>query len=195
MTAWFRVLMTELPLLRDLPDLGERPLPRVAVTLGPTVPGWLLRAAAAVAAAAVLAIAAQGVGTSPGLAWAMVGIAAAIMAVWPSTAAAHTAVVVGGLLVALDAHGPFDPVVFALIPLAYATVRLAWWAERVAPAARIELAALGRGLGRGATLVGGTLALGGFAFLFAGRPSAIGVLAGGVALVALTWLVLAARRA
>lgn len=194
MTTWFRMLFAELPLLRDLPD-RERPLPRVAVTLGSTVPGWLLRTAAAVASGGALAVGTQRLGMNGGFAWALVGIATVVMAIWPATAVAHMVLVVTGLLIALDGHGPFDPVVFALIPLAYAAVRLAWWAERVAPAARVEVAALRRGLGRGLALVCGTLGLAALAFLLAGEASTVAVTAGGVALIVLTWLVLAARRA
>ena len=53
MTTWLRMLLAELPLLRDLPDFGDRPLPRVRVLLGPSVPGWLLTGAAALAAAVI----------------------------------------------------------------------------------------------------------------------------------------------
>lgn len=195
MTTWLRMLVAELPLLRDLPDLAERPLPRVGVSLGAAVPGWLLRAAAVIAVGGLLTVATQRTGMYPGLGWTIVGIAIAVTVVWPTTAFAHAAVVAAGFLIALDGQGPFDPVVFALIPLGYAAVRLAWWAERVSLAARVELAAFVPGLGRECAFVGGTLALGAVAFLLVGRPSAAGVVLGGVGLAALAWLVAVVRRA
>ena len=54
MTVWFRLLLAELPLLRDLPDVTGRPLPRVTVALGPAVPGWVLRAAASISSTILL---------------------------------------------------------------------------------------------------------------------------------------------
>lgn len=194
MTTWFRMLVAELPLLRDLPDLGEPPLPRVGVSLGPAVSGWVLRVLAAVAAGGLLAVATQRTGMYGGFGWTVVGVATIVMAFWPTTGVAHAAVVVSGFLVALDGQGPFDPVVFGLIPLAYAAVRLAWWAERVALPARVELVALARGLGRGCALVGGTLAFGALVFVLVGQSSAVAVVAGGAALAVLGGLLIAARR-
>ncbi|MBN9105559.1 MAG: hypothetical protein J0I14_11210 [Propionibacteriaceae bacterium] len=194
MTSWLRVLGAEVPLLRELPSVGERPLPRIAADTGPSVPGWALRLGAAVATGTVLAIGTQRVGTYAGVGWTVVGLATALMLIWPAPILALAAMVVSGLLVALDGYGPFDPVVFALIPLAYSAVRLAWWAERVAPGARVELAALGRGLPGGLAATGGAVAVGGLTFGLVGRPSAVGVIAGGVALVALAGLLLAAQR-
>lgn len=193
MTTWLRLLAAELPLLRDLPDFAERPLPRVGVALGSSIPGWVLRAAAAIATGGLLAVAMQRTAVYPAFGWTIVSIVTAVMAIWPATPVAHAAVVAAGFLIALDGHGPFDPVVFALIPLGYAAVRLAWWAERVTLAARVELAAFVPGLGRGCAVVGGTLALGSLAFVLVGRPSAIAVLAGGAGLVALGAFLLVAR--
>ncbi len=183
-----RALLAELPLLRDLPDFTERPLPRVGIELGPSVPGWVVRLAAVLAAAAMVAVAVGRTPMAAGLAWTLVGIAAVMMATLPSAAMGHTAVVAGGLFVALGGHGPFDPVVFGLIPLAHLTVRLGGWAERAALTARVELAALGRGWQRSLLVIAATLGLAGFAFVVAGHPSPIGVIVGGLALVGLTWL-------
>lgn len=194
MTRRLRLLMAELPVLRDLPDFGERPLPRVEADLGPAVPGWLLRAAAVLAAGTLVAVATQRTTMAEGLAWTLIGATAIVMAIIPSPAVAHAAVVAGGLFVAVGGHGPFDPVVFALIPLAYATVRLAWWAERVAPTARVEVAALARGLPGALALTGATMGFGALAFLLAGRPNPVLVVAGGVALIGLAWLVPAGRK-
>ncbi|MFT4109303.1 hypothetical protein [Propionicimonas sp.] len=194
MRTWLRLARSELPLLRDLPDLSERPLPRVGLDLGRTVPGWSLRAAAVVATGADLAIAAQRSGAADWLAGTVVVVGVVVMALWPSTTAAYVATVVTGLLVAADGYGPFDPVVFGLVPLVWVCVRLAWWAERVALSARVEVAALARGIPRGMALVGGTLAVGALASLLAGRPSAVLVLAGGAALVALAGLAFARIR-
>lgn len=196
MTALFQALRTqlrmltaELPLLQDLPDLVERRLPRVAVDLGPTVPGWLLRTGAVVATGACLVVAGQRSGVAGWLAGTLVVLAVALMALWPSTAVALVAAVVSGLLIAADAYGPFDPVVLGLVPLVWLSFRLAWWAQRVALTARVEVAALARGVPRGLALVGGTLATGAVAMLWAGRPSAVLVLVGGAALLGLSGLV------
>jgi hypothetical protein len=190
---WLRMLRAQLPILRDLePD--ERPLPRVGVGLGWSVPGWVLRTAAALATGALLGIATRRAGLDPAFGWTVTVIATAFMAFWPGTGVASVALVISGLVVAVDGRGPFDPVVFGLIPLGYAAVRLAWWAERVSVVARVELAALARGLGRWAAVTAGTLAFGVVAFALAGRPSALALVAGGAALIAVVWLVSAARR-
>ncbi|MCW5953500.1 MAG: hypothetical protein KIT69_14695, partial [Propionibacteriaceae bacterium] len=144
MTRWLRMLAAELPLLRNLPDLGDRPLPRVAADIGPSIPGWSVRVASAGAAGAMVALTTQQAAMAAGLAWALAGITVVLIALLP--AAAHGAVVVSGLLLAMSEHGAFDPLVFLLIPLGYAAVRLAWWAERADLTARIELVALARGL-------------------------------------------------
>jgi hypothetical protein len=186
MTRWLRMLARELPLLRHLPGPDDRALPRVAIETGPTVPGWLLRAVLVLVAAGIAAIVAWRVGMPAGLAWVTIAVAAAATATLP--ASVHAVVVAAGVLVAAAGHGPFDPVVFPLLPLAYAGVRLAWWAERVAPGARVEAAALARGVPRAVALVGGTAGFGALVLLLAGQPSALVVVGGGAALVALTWL-------
>lgn len=195
MKRWLRMLFAELPLLRDLPALGDRPLPRVAAELGPFVPGWLLRLAAVAATAAMVALTAQRTTMISELAWTITGVAAVLMAALPSTVVAHAAVVTAGLFVALGDHGPFDPVVFGLIPLAYVAVRLAWWAERVSLLARVEVAALARGLPRGLVLTGATAGFGALVFLITGHPNPVAVVGGGLGLVMLIWLMLLRERA
>lgn len=192
MTRWLRTLRAEIPVLARLPDQGWRPPPAVQVDLGPAVPGWALRALAAVATATLATICLQRSGVGAWLGWTIVVVATALMAVRPSTLVAQTTLVVSGLLFALAGSGPFDPVVFVLIPLGYTAHELAWWAERTAWTCRVELRALAAGHGRGLVLVAGAEALGVVMWL-APRPSAALVVAGGVALVVLTWLVVGNR--
>lgn len=187
------MLRAELPLLRELPEPGVRRLPRVAVPLGPSLPGWALRVASAVLAGAVLLVATGRVGMDPGVAWTVAGIVVGVMAIWPAPTVAQGVVVLAGLFVAWDPYGPFDPVVLALVPPAYALVRLAWWAQRVSLTARIEWAALARGVPRGLAFVAGTVAFGAVVLLLAGRPSALVVVAGGAALVVLSGLLFLRR--
>lgn len=191
MIAWLRTLRAEFPLLGRLPDQGGRTRPPIAVDLGPTVSGWVLRTLAVVATAALATICMQRSGVGAGLGWTIVTLATVLMAVRPSTFVAQTTLVVSGLLLCLSA-GPFDPLVFVLIPLGYAAHQLAWWADRTALSCRVELSALVGGLGRGLALVAGTASLGVVVWL-APRPSDALVVAGGVALVALTWLVVGNR--
>lgn len=186
--TWLRLLVAELPFLRDLPDLWDRPLPRVEVGLGSSVPGWALRAATVLVTAAMVAISTQRTTMVAGLAWTLVGVAAVAMAAIPAPEVAHVAVVASGLIMALGGHGPFDPVVFALLPLAYASVRLAWWCERLPLTARVETAALARGVPRALVLTAATAAFGVIAWLLAGHPNELAVVAGSAALVALAWL-------
>ncbi|MEA4942876.1 MAG: hypothetical protein VB080_00415 [Propionicimonas sp.] len=188
MTSWLRMLVAELPLLRDLPDLGGRPLPRVEADLRPAVPGWLLRLALVLTTSVLVGLATQRAGMVSGLAWTLVGIAAVATVIVPTGTVAHLAVVASGLFVAVGGHGPFDPALFALIPLAYAAVRLAWWTQRVGFTTRVELAALIRGLPRGLALVGGTAGFGALILIATGHPSPVAVIAGGLALVVLAWL-------
>lgn len=192
MTRWLRTLRAEIPVLARLPDQGWRPRPAVQVDLGLAVPGWALRALAAVATATLATICLQRSGVGAWLGWTIVVVATALMAVRPSTLVAQTTLVVSGLLFALAGSGPFDPVVFVLIPLGYTAHELAWWAERTAWTCRVELRALAAGHGRGLVLVAGAEALGVVMWL-APRPSASLVVAGGVALVVLTWLVVGNR--
>ena len=192
MTRWLRTLRAEIPVLARLPDQGWRPRPAVQVDLGPAVPVWALRALAAVATATLATICLQRSGVGAWLGWTIVVVATALMAVRPSTLVAQTTLVVSGLLFALAGSGPFDPVVFVLIPLGYTAHELAWWAERTAWTCRVELRALAAGHGRGMVLVAGAEALGVVMWL-APRPSAALVVAGGVALVVLTWLVVGNR--
>ena len=192
MTRWLRTLRAEIPVLARLPDQGWRPRPAVQVDLGPAVPWWALRALAAVATATLATICLQRAGVGAWLGWTIVVVATALMAVRPSTLVAQTTLVVSGLLFALAGSGPFDPVVFVLIPLGYTAHELAWWAERTAWTCRVELRALAAGHGRGLVLVAGAAALGVVMWL-APRPSAALVVAGGVALVVLTWLVVGNR--
>lgn len=192
MTRWLRTLRAEIPVLARLPDQGWRPRPAVQVDLGPAVPGWALRALAAVATATLATICLQRSGVGAWLGWTIVVVATALMAVRPSTLVAQTTLVVSGLLFALAGSGPFDPVVFVLIPLGYTAHELAWWAERTDWTCRVELRALAAGHGRGLVLVAGAEALGVVMWL-APRPSAALVVAGGVALVVLTWLVVGNR--
>ncbi len=193
MKTWLRMLRAELPVLRDLPDVGEWSLPRVQVSLGRTVPGWVIRAVAVILIAVLLVIATGRVGMDAGFAGMILVVAVAVMALRPSAALAQTVIVVSGILIGLDAHGPFDPVVFALIPLAYVVVRFAWWAQVVSLSARVEVGALVRGDWRGLALVGGTVAVGALIFLVAGQPLGLAVVIGGAALVVLAGLLFAGR--
>lgn len=188
MRRWLAVLAAELPLLRDLPDFSERPRPRVAADLGPSVPGWAVRAAALLAATALVTVAAGRTTMAEALAWGLILLTAGALAVFPSSTVAHLVTALGGVLVAAGGHGPFDPVVFGLIPLAFLTVHLARRAAGVGLTARVELAALLRGLGRGLVFTAATLGLAALAFALTGRPNPLAVVAGGAALVVLTWL-------
>lgn len=193
MRTWLLTLRAELPLLRDLPDPRARPLPRIGAALGPAVPGWVLRAAAALLPGALLLIATGRLAMDAGVAWTLVWICVAVVAIWPSPSMALAAVVASGLLLALDGHGPFDPVVLGLIPLAYASVRLGWWAQRISWIARVEWAALARGVPRGLAFVGGTVVVGALVLPLAGQPLGPAVVVGGAAVVVLAGLLFARR--
>lgn len=166
--------------------MTDRPLPRVVVNTGPTVPGWLLRAASALVTAGIAAIATWRLVPDADLIWATALVAAAATAVYP--AATHVVVVIAGILILGAGHASFDPVVYPLLPLAYTGARLAWWAGRVSATARVELAALARGIPRAVGFIGGTAACGALVSLIAGQQNALAVVAGGAALVALAWL-------
>mgnify|MGYP001428763812 CR=1 FL=1 len=191
MKGWLRMFVAEMPFLRDLPDITERPLPQVEVSIGRSVPAWLLRIVLVVATTSLVALAAHRSIIADGMAWALIVAAGLAPLFLPSAAVVHVVVVIAGVCLATSPHGPFDPLVFALIPLAYFAVRLVRWNEGVALGARVELAALARGLGRGVGFVGATLAFGAVVFLIAGHPSPVAVVAAGLALVALAWTLIA----
>lgn len=190
MRTWWLLVRSRLPVLRDLPDPGDRPLPRVGVEAGRSVPGWALHAALAPAAAALVAVPATRSAMSPTVVVLGALVAAAWLCLRPRPAAAHAVVVLAALPVLGSPAAPFDPAVLLLVPLAFAVVRLAWWAEHVPLGGRVELGALRRGLPRAAAVVGVALALGVLALLAAGRPTAGAVALGGVALLAVAWVAL-----
>lgn len=166
-----------------------RPLPQIEVSLGPAVSGWVLRTAAVLTTGGFALACVQRAGLIEWLAWVIVLLASVVMAIWTASVVAHSTVVIAGVLLTLS-HGPFDPIVFWLIPLAYLAGRCAWWAERVALSGRVELAALAVGLPRDLAVVVGTLALGAVVLLVPGQ-SAVLMIVGGVAAVLLAWLVFA----
>lgn len=167
----------------------DRPLPRVTVEHDRSVPGWVLRAAFVLGVPALVLATASRTTVLPGL----VAALAAALTVWaalrPGPSSAHGTVLACGLLL-LGAPGPFDPAAPALAALAYAVVRLGWWASHVGPRTRVELAALVRAGSRDVVIIGATALVGALAWALAGRPVGALVVLGTVALAAVAWLAL-----
>jgi len=171
--------------------VADRPLPRVTVETGPTVPGWALRAALCVAAALLLSGAAartEALTTMLVVPGSLVLVA--LLAVRPRPAVLGVVLVVAGALLLGSSLAPFDPWALVLAPLAYLVTRLAWWADHVPMPAHVERAALAASWRRDAAVVAGTLVLGAVALAASGIAVAAGVLVGGIALALLASLVL-----
>ncbi|MCF4120845.1 hypothetical protein L1785_07620 [Antribacter sp. KLBMP9083] len=171
--------------------LADRPLPRVTVETGPTVPGWALRVA--LGAAAALLLAGAGARTEELSTLLVVPVSLALvtlLVVRPRPAVVGVVLVASGVLLLGSSLAPFDPWALVLAPLAYLVTRLAWWADHVTSSAHAERAALAAWWRRDAVVVAGTLGLGAIALVASGASVAVGVLVGGIALVLLASLVL-----
>ena len=167
-----------------------RALPVVRVEHVPAVPGLVLRAAAAVAVAALVWAAASRTTLMAGLVLTAVAGAALWALARPGQLPAHVAVVLSALLLLGSASTPFDPAVLWLAPLAYLAVRLSWWAGHVGWRTRVEVAVLGRSGSRDLVVAGVTSAVGALAWAVSGAALAGLVLLGGAALLALAWWLL-----
>ena len=168
----------------------ERALPVVRVEHGPVVPGALLRVSAVAAVAALVGAAASRTALVTELVLVVVVGAASWMLVRPGHAPAHAAVVGSALLLLGSSAAPFDPAMLWLVPSAYLTVRLGWWAGQVGWRTRVEVAALRRSGSRDVMILGVAAVVGGVAWAASGAAVAGLVLIGGAALVALAWSVL-----
>ncbi|GAA1985529.1 hypothetical protein GCM10009718_23590 [Isoptericola halotolerans] len=168
----------------------ERPLPRVRVEHGRTVPVWVLRTAAGAAVAALVLAS----GRRSGLVLEPVVVLAVLLAAWavwrPGGLSAHLAVLLAGLMLLGSSVSPVDPAVFWIAPCGYLAVRLCWWAGRSGLRSRVELAVLRRSGGRDLAVVAASLVVGGGAWLVAGVPVGGLVVIGGAALLALAWSLL-----
>ncbi|MDR1807031.1 MAG: hypothetical protein LBR33_03825 [Propionibacteriaceae bacterium] len=172
----------------------ERPLPRVGVAGGATVPAWVLRvvSGAAVVGAVALATSRGALGLVPGL---LVGAAlAGWMLAVPSALVGWFVTVTVGVALVFSDHAPLDPAVTGLMPLAYLCVRLGGLCSLTRWEGRVQIAALTRGWRRDLAVVAAAEALAGVAWLTAGAPALIVTAAGAAALVILTWLAAARIR-
>ena len=169
----------------------QRPLPRVEVELGPTVPGWALRAAAVVVTSGALILATLTGSVIEGFADTLL-LAAAAIGLWVAWKPGHqpallTAVLVALLLAFRDGHGALAAGTW-LAPLAYLALRLCVWTACTGLTARVELAALARSAGTDGLVVGATILLGALAQSLE-RRSFAGLAVGAVALLGLVLLV------
>lgn len=174
-------------------DPTARPLPAVTVEMGPTLPGWALRAALLVLVPALLLTAA---GRAPGLLPAMVPIATiactVLLVLRPAPTTAGVTIVVAGLL--LWTLGEPGPLGLAVALLAYLVARCAWWAAHVPPRGRAETAALLAGWRHDAVVLGATGLLGALALLASGTTLPGVVLLAALAVAGTAFAALATRR-
>ncbi|WP_265521209.1 hypothetical protein [Oerskovia flava] len=162
--------------------------PAVETDAGPFLTWWHVRAALAVVTGALVVTSLHRLVTDPIVLGLIALGVAALVVLRPAVPTPHL-VVAGAGAVLLIGGTTFDPWVLALLPLAYATVRLAWWAAHLTVGARMERAALGGDLRRGAVVVGASEALGLLALLASGLPrTPAAVVLGAVAIAALALL-------
>lgn len=184
----------------------DRPLPRVEVDTGPSVPGWVLRLGAVLVTGATPVLAAVQVPAQHALSasadagaadgpFAPMGVVLAILVAgataWrpghrPGLAAIGAVVLI---TVLMPREGGLAHAVW-LAPLGYLGLRLNLWAATTGATARVELAALARSARLDACVVGVTMLIGVAASLAEGR-SFTGIAVGAVAL--LLFVSLAAR--
>lgn len=157
---------------------------------GPVCPGAVLRVAAVVSVTSLVGVAATRTTLLPGVVLAVVAGMALWALVRPGHVPAHVAVAVAALLLLGSTTGPFDPTVLWLVPLAYVTVRLGWWAGQVGWRTRVEVAALRRTGSRDGMVLGVALVVGCLGWAASGATVAALVLLGGAALLVLAWSLL-----
>lgn len=173
--------------------MTRRPLPRVEVELGPTVPGWTLRLAAVTVTTGTLALAASTGSMLEGFAETF-RFAAAGLGLWVAWKPGHrpalvTAVLVASVLAFRSADGVLASGAW-LAALVYLGLRLCVWTAATGLAARVELAALRRAARTDGLVVAATVLLG-----LAAQTVEGGSFAGlAVAATALLGLVLLVRR-
>ncbi|GAA4726900.1 hypothetical protein GCM10023216_17090 [Isoptericola chiayiensis] len=178
-------------MLAELQDLSrrrhERPLPRVSVVHGPSVPGGVLRVLAALAVGGLVLLTAARTSLLPDLALSAALVLAMWTAVRPGRVPSHLAVVLSAAVLLGAQSAPFDPAVLWLAPLGFLTVRLGWWAEHTSWTGRVEWAALRATAGRDLTICGATVVLGAAAWAAAAASVGVLVVLGGIAVVAIGW--------
>ncbi|MCB7137502.1 hypothetical protein [Cellulosimicrobium marinum] len=175
-------------------DAPARPRePVIDVDTGRTFNGVAVRALLALVATGFARVALELVGGTPEVLWAVAATAGAAVTLFCAPPGPQILLVAGGLAL-LNGDAPFDPLALALVALGHLTTRLAWWSAHVPPSARAELRATVPDLRRFATIQGVVQVAGVGLLVLAGTDGApVGVALGGVALAALTVLVLPRR--
>lgn len=188
--AWTERVWARLRL--HLADPARRPLPEVTVETGPTVRGWVLRAALLVLVPLlVLTAASRTPGLSTALVWPTVALCTGLVVLRPTPTTAGGVVVVSGVLVWGFTAEPFDPWSLLVALLAYLVVRLTWWAAHVPFGGRAEVVALLTGWRRDVVVLGGTGLLGGLAMLASGATVSGAVLLAALAVAGIAFVALA----
>ncbi|MGN7701270.1 hypothetical protein [Cellulosimicrobium sp. 22601] len=174
---------------REVVTAGPRP--RLEVETGRAVAGWWPRVVLLVLATAFTGAALQTTGLAPSFVWGTAVALGTATAFLPAPPVPHVLVLLGGLLLIVEGDGPFDPVVFALLPLGHLVLRAAWWADHVPPDARAELRAVLPDLRRVVVLQAALLvvALGVQAVTAREVSSAVATALGGVVVLGLVLLV------
>lgn len=182
---------------RSLPDLLDRfglqreQLPRVTTSTRPTHGGWAFTAGQVLTTTALLTAAAPPGWRTHGLF--LTGLAALVtLAVLrPAAGSAGLLLTIAGGLLWISGDSPLDPRVFWLAPIGYLLWRTTWWAARVSPSARVEVAATFAGWRRDAMVLAATELLALAAWGVTRLPGlGAAVLVGALALAALTVLAL-----
>ncbi|ACZ30809.1 putative membrane protein, glycine-rich [Xylanimonas cellulosilytica DSM 15894] len=172
--------------------MTHRPLPRVEVELGRTVPGSALHAAAVLVTGGTPLLAALGSSaTGEFLAfWILGAVAIGGWAAWrPGHPPALTGAATTALLLAVASADGGVSAALWLAPLAYLGIRLSTWAAATGLTTRVEVAALARSARADGVVVVVTLLVGAVASVLDGG-SVTGLVIGAVALLGLVLLVL-----
>jgi|GEM_PF-3713289 len=167
----------------------DKPLPKIDVPLRRTLPGWLLRLAAAALAMATPALAGYRSFLPIPVTAILIGLVGVWMLLRPGYAAATTSIGVAGVFLLISEGAPFQSVTPWVVAAAYLTLRLAMVAALLPWRSKAEIGALGtwRDL-----VVLGLSGLVGAVILLPGRPVGWVAVVGTAALLA-TGLILAGR--
>lgn len=175
-----------------LADPAARPLPEITVGTGPTLRGWVPRAALLVLCPLLLLTAA---GRTPGLpaaiVWTAVVLGTGLLVARPTPATAGGVVITAGVLLWGFRAEPFDPWSLAVALLAYLLTRVTWWAAHLPARGRAEITALLTGWHRDLAVLGATALLGTLAMLVTGTTVPGAVLLAALAVVGVALLALA----
>lgn len=179
-----------------LTDPANRPLPRITVESGPTLPGWALHALLLVLTPLLFLTATINTpDLPPGVTWTLAALATGLLVAHPTPATAGGTIVLSGVLMWGFTTERFDPYALVVALIAYTLTRTTWWAAHVPLRGHVEIAALLAGWRRDIVVLAATALLGALAAAVSGTTHPLAALVAALAIVTTTLVALANGRA